>query len=389
MPTYYCFTSRRISSFAVIVSLSHLHNLNRPNISLGWTVLFLTSWGRFQRHFDNIIEDMKRHEQLVDLQANAQNISEAKEMRESIEAWREESQAQLQQLDEKQANKQFESIISWLKADESDQLAIFEATSTEGIKFSGTCSWALQNQRISYWLQQKSDSPVLWLQGTPGSGKSVLVTQLIRFMRASNMFLIQHFCSHRYASSTTYEQILRSLLLQLLQKDHELVAHVYQDAVLGKRPPTVQALEKLLYTLFTMTSREPRKTEYVWIVIDGLNECEAQKQASVISLINQIISKTAASGNTVCKVLISSRHSSHIADRLRMKQIVSLTEEKTNLKLAIRQYVAQRLQAFHEKLRQLELGRKEIEDIEVVITNKADGMSRPILRYMSIISSLA
>ena len=351
----------------------------QPNMLSGWTLLFSTSWGRFQRHFDNILEDLKRHERLVDLQANAYNISEAKEMRESIDAWREDSKAILQSLDEKQSNKQFESIISWLKSDESDQLAIFEATSAEGHKYVGTSSWALSNQKIKAWLQQKPEPSVLWLQGTPGSGKSVLLTQLIRFMRTNNMFLIQHFCSHRYASSTTYEQILRSLLLQLLRKDDELVAHVYHDAVLGKQTPTVQALERLLYKLFTMTSPEPRKTEFIWLVIDGLNECEIPKQSNIIGLVNQIMNKNSSSEQTVCKVLISSRPSSHISSRLRISQIISLTEEKISLKLAIRQYVSQRLQDFHEKLRQLELGRKEIEDIAVMITNKADGMPQRAL----------
>jgi hypothetical protein len=333
----------------------------------------MTSWGRFEKRLKNILEDMKQHGELIDLQANACNISEAQEMREKIKSWKEDSLARLHQLNERESSKQYESIMTWFKADETDQLAILDAISSESSKFAGTCSWALKNRKVKAWLQQSPDCSVVWLQGAPGSGKSVLTSEIARFMKASNSFVVRHFCSQRYASSTLYDQILRSLLLQLLRKKDELVAHVYKDCVLGKKPPTVQALEKLLLTLLKITSNEPRQTKYIWIIIDGLNECEPRKQTSVISLINQITAKAAVGGATVCKVLISSRHSPTIAKRLRTSQVVSLSEERNSVKLAIMQYVSQRLQSFHEKLRQLDLGPKEIEGIVRVITNKSDG----------------
>ncbi|KAI8626353.1 hypothetical protein F5Y19DRAFT_227422 [Xylariaceae sp. FL1651] len=351
-----------------------------------WKLLFFTSWGRFQRRFDNILDDMKRHEKLVDLQANACNISEAREMREEIKTWKEDSLARLQQLNEQESNKQYESIMAWSKADESDQLAIIDAILAESSKFAGTCSWTLKNQKFKAWLQQSSDCSVLWLQGAPGSGKSVLTSQIARFMKTSNLFVVRHFCSQRYSSSILYDQVLRSLLLQLLRKNDELVAHVYKDFVLGKKPPTVQALEKLLLTLLKITSDEPRQTKYIWIIIDGLNECEPRDQISVMTLINQITGKKTAGGDTVCKILISSRHSPTIAKRLRTKQVISLSEERNSVKLAIMQYVSQRLQSLHEKLRQLDLGPKEIEEVVRVITNKADGMflyARLVLDYLA------
>ncbi|KAF8856921.1 hypothetical protein BDZ45DRAFT_624593 [Acephala macrosclerotiorum] len=352
----------------------------------GWKLMFLTSWGRFQSRFDNILEDMKRHGELVDKEANAYDIAEARQMRQDIRAWREESLEQVERLEKEQAAKQYKSIMSWLKADESDQLAIFDAISTEGTKFPGTCSWILSNPKIRSWLEKKPDHSMLWLQGIPGSGKSVLSTQIVTFMNAAKMFVVHHFCVHSYASSTMYEQILRSLLLQLLQKDCEIVAHVYEDRVLGKKPPAVQALERLLKTLFQNTSHEPRQTEYIWIVIDGLDECEAQKQASVVNFMNQLTSKTSSLGGMICKVLISSRSSSIIANRLRGRQVVSLTDEKDCLDIAIKQYASQRLQSLHDKLYQLDIRTKQIEDIELEITKKADAMflyARLVLDYLA------
>jgi hypothetical protein len=88
---------------------------------------------------------------------------------------------------------------------------------------------------------------------------------------------------------------------------------------------------------------------------------------------NQIASKSSLPGGTVCKVLISSRASPILSDRLRKKQIVSLTDEKDCLEQAIRQYSSQRLQSLHEKFCQLDVGPSEIEEIERGIAKKADG----------------
>jgi dephospho-CoA kinase len=315
---------------------------------------------------------MKRHENLIDLQANASNIAEAREMREEIKVWKENSLTHIQQQNEKESAKQYESIIAWFKYDESDQLGILDTISSESSKFSGTCSWALKNPKIKSWLQPSPDTSLLWLQGKPGSGKSVLTSEITKFMRASTQFVIRHFCSQRYTSSTLYHQILRSLLLQLLRSNDELVSHVYKDYVLGRKPPTVQALEKLVLALLKVASSEPRQIKYVWIVIDGLNECEPRQQTSMMSFLNQLTGKPASGGDTVCKILISSRHSATIAKRLRIDQVISLSDERS-VKLTIMQYVSQRLQLLHNKLRQLELDQKEIEGLARVITNKADG----------------
>lgn len=307
-------------------------------------------------------------------------------MREEIKTWREESLVRTKALDDKQTAKEFESIISWLKADEEDQVRLFEAISTEAVRFPGTCSWVLTNEKMNPWLQQIAEMSNLSLQGNPGSGKSVLISQVVTFMKAANMFLVHHFCSQRYPASVVYEQILRSLILQLLRQDNELVSHVYKDYVVGRKPPAAQALERLVHTLVTNSSQEPRKTEYIWIIIDGLNECDNQTQTSVLNLVNQLTSKNSSTGSTVCKILISSRSSPIISKRLRPKTTMSLSEERDSIKAAIRQYVTQRLDGLREKLRQLNLRQRDISEIETIITNKADGMflyARLVLDYLS------
>lgn len=318
---------------------------------------------------------MGRHSDLIDKEANARNIAEAREMRRDIRAWREQNVEKVKSFEDEQAIKQYQSIIAWMNIDESDQIAILDSIMAEGRNYPGTCAWILKNPKVSSWLQKRPESPILWLQGTPGTGKSVMSTQLVAFMQTAKMFVMHHFCTYLYMSSTIYEQILRSLLMQLLRKDGDLVAHVYEEFVLGKKSPTVSALERLLQLLFKSVSDEPSQTEYFWIILDGLDECEPDKQARIISLMNQVTSHRSLSGNVVCKVLISSRSSTTLSHWLRKKQIVSLGEEKYCLEGAIRLYASQRLQALEHRFRQLDIAPGELDDIERQIAKKADGKS--------------
>ncbi|KAF9784159.1 hypothetical protein IL306_008312 [Fusarium sp. DS 682] len=351
----------------------------------GWTLIFSASWGRFERRFGNILEDLKQHGTLIDLEANARDISQAKTMRDDIRKWREESENRVRQEDIEHSSKQYESIVSWLKVNDADQLAIIDSISSEAAEYPGTCGWVLKNKKVSSWADAKPDTPALWLKGSAGTGKSVLCTQLVNFLKGTK-FVVCHFCTYLYASSTMYEQILKSLLLQILRQDADLAAHVYKSCIMEKKSPTTTALEQLLQKLLASMSSEPNQAEYIWVVIDGLDECDPDKQLRLVRLINQLTSKPVVPGSTACKVLLSSRAPSISLEGLKRKQIVSLGEEKTLLNAAIRQYVDQRLKSMDIKLRQLNLQHAEIEEIQGVIVTKSDGMflyARLVMDYLS------
>ncbi|PHH86172.1 hypothetical protein CDD83_10628 [Cordyceps sp. RAO-2017] len=350
----------------------------------GWKLLFLTSWGRFQRRFDGILEDMKRHESLVDLEANARHIADSRQAYQEIHTWRDEQLCDVVRFEEEQASNHYQSVVSWLKLDETDQLAIFESISAEGSRHPGTCSWVLKHPKVNLWLRRQPDVPMLRLQGVAGSGKSVISSQLVKFLGDGSL-VIHHFCTSAYASSLKYEEILKSLLSQLLRQDSELCAHVYKRCVLEKKPPTRLTLERLLQNLIGSKSNEPNRRAFIWVVLDGLNECEQSSQERAATLMNEISSASSSTEGTVCKVLISSRNSAMLTKRLRKRPVVSLTEEKDSLEAAIRQYTSLRLESMLQRLGQLNVGHGERQEIEDGIVSKADGMflyARLVLDYV-------
>lgn len=137
------------SSFGAVVSTDPSNSQLAISHQTGWKLFFMTSWGRFQRRFGDILEDLKRHEALVDKEASARDIAEAEKMRQDLRTWKEEQLEQVTRTEEEQTAKQYQAIMAWLRMDDSDQLAIFDAISAEGTKYPGTCEWPLPIPRSS------------------------------------------------------------------------------------------------------------------------------------------------------------------------------------------------------------------------------------------------
>ncbi|KAI1130951.1 hypothetical protein F5Y10DRAFT_99697 [Nemania abortiva] len=350
-----------------------------------WKILFITSWGRLQRRFDHTLENMKRHESLIDKEANARNIFEAQKMRQEIREWRDGDLERIERFEKNEAGKQYHSIVSWLKVNDSEQQLIFDALHSEGQSHLGTCTWAQRNKKVQLFLQAKPVNQVVWLQGVPGSGKSVLTTELITFAESAGYCTLRFLCSSLNRSNT-YDQILKYFLLQLLHKDSELISHVYGESVLGKSLPSNTILERLFHKILMSISISGDRNDYIWVFIDGLNECDAKTQTRVVNLVNFMISNPTRSRGALCKIFISSRASEILSKQLRRKETLSLTEEKSSLSQAIRQYTSQRLQSLAARLSQLGMTTAEIGEIENSITRKSDGMflyARLILDYLA------
>ncbi|KAK0724039.1 hypothetical protein B0H67DRAFT_640615 [Lasiosphaeris hirsuta] len=353
----------------------------------GWKVLFMTSWGHFQRRFDTVIEDLKAHEDLVDKTANAVGICESRKMREELAALRQETLDRVAKDDEERTAAQYVAIVGWLRMDDSEQAKVFECIMTEPQKYPGTSDWILQQDRIAAWMRCSQESAFLVLHGNPGTGKSVLATQIATFLRSARKSLVvSHICTYSQATTTEYDQIVRSILLQLVRSDTDLVAYVYEEFILKKKGVTAQAIERLILETIGAISNNPAQTKYVHVVLDGLDECDKEKQFKIINLLERMVSTASSSTSAVCKVLVTTCMPASVAKKLKQKHMVSLSGEKEALRKAIALYSAQRLAQGRSKWNQLRITDVELKDLEARLTRKADGMflwARLVLEYLS------
>jgi hypothetical protein len=328
----------------------------------------MTTWGRFEREFGTIIEDLKRHQELIDKEVNAHNIIEARAMRETLKSWRAENLDRLAQEQKQQTARQMQGVITWLRHDDSDQIVLFDSLARIGERHPGTVDWILKRPQVASWLRPTPDTPFLWLQGAPGTGKSVIVAQLVSFLNAAQgSLVIRHFCSYTHGSSTSYNQIMKSLLLQFAQRNADLVTHIHEEYV-GSRQAALHILEKLLEIAVDLLSGSGQPA--IHILLDGLDECPVDKQRRLLRLVGRL---TSAGGN--CKVLVSSRdHASPVLAQRLTRSVLSLAEEKACLCDAIARYARIRLAAMRDRLRELGISEEDTETISAHIGERADGM---------------
>ncbi|KAI0876953.1 hypothetical protein GGS24DRAFT_512713 [Hypoxylon argillaceum] len=351
-----------------------------------WKLFFLTSWGRFQGRFDNILDDLKRHEDQLDREANAYNIVEAKNMRENLQEWRQECLDKASRDEEEQNTRQLQAICSWLRANETDQQVIFDQVSSEASRHPGTCSWILTQATIACWLSNQTTNPFVWLQGNPGCGKSVIASQIVKFLRSQDSTVIPYFCTSSYASSTQYDEVLKSLLLQMVRNSSQMAAYVYGQYV-GKKAASIVTLEQLLQLAATALSDDLDHSRNVYVLIDGLDDLEAEKQKKFLGLMNRISRDNLCRPNSASfKILIASRTTHLISQHLRKKTVASLSDEKEKLTGAIARYAEQRLKAYRYQFAELYLQDTELADIARKVARKADGMflwARLVLEYLT------
>jgi hypothetical protein len=137
--------------------------------------------------------------------------------------------------------------------------------------------WLLESVKFDEW--KESAASQLWLYGIPGCGKTILSSSIIEH-------LIDH-CHDDVQRVTTYfyfdfkdikkrdaELMLRSLLCQLLQRSLTIpqgVDALFSSCEKGQRQPSLLALLKV-------TRKAMKDFEYVYVVLDALDECTQRSE---------------------------------------------------------------------------------------------------------------
>jgi Cdc6-like AAA superfamily ATPase len=127
--------------------------------------------------------------------------------------------------------------------------------SAKGTRVDGTCEWILQNESYRSWVH--GETPLLWISGGPGKGKTMLSIFLTEDQRITQQSegteLIFYFCSHQDKNRNSGISILRGLLYQIIRKRQNLAKHVL---------PCFETPEKALQTLSSL--------EALWIIFRAL-----------------------------------------------------------------------------------------------------------------------
>ncbi|RYP57916.1 hypothetical protein DL770_010551 [Monosporascus sp. CRB-9-2] len=180
---------------------------------------------------------------------------------------------------------------------------------------SGTCEWLLQHERFREW-EDTTSSVILWLQGSPGAGKTFLtskvidhVQSLLKSSRNDEGFAF-FYCNRNEEERRKPLMILRSYVRQLSttakypEEMHKKLQELWSEKRLRGSD---LGLEDCREQLFELVNLYPRTT----LVLDALDECEPDPRGELVKTIEILLSKS----RRPLKIFISSRPDRDIRNR--------------------------------------------------------------------------
>ena len=129
-------------------------------------------WKSFNLRFNGILESLRKHRDLIDQEAKAISIAEAKAYRDmrldQIRQWRVERGDYIDNKERERLASHTREAVAWLGAIEDQE--------DHYIRYSRACEgkddhWVLGTPSIVSWLDQSRDNLVMWLNGKPGAGE--------------------------------------------------------------------------------------------------------------------------------------------------------------------------------------------------------------------------
>ena len=157
-----------------------------------------------------------------------------------------------------------EKIRSWLSPTE------FESEGSEYRKHlnahvTGTGDWLFQTDQYKTW--HESGIGVLWIQGIPGSGKSVVTANLIQTLKNENAPVLFFFSRRIIKSNSEPRHLVRDCLYQFL--DHSITLQARLKRAIEQHPVIETVPFHELWRMFLATlSTVPR----VYVLFDALDE---------------------------------------------------------------------------------------------------------------------
>ena len=291
----------------------------------GWRNFFHSSWASFDIRFKTIVYSLEKHSDWLDREANSLDIIEAKE-------WRRKLQDDAEIREKERSDIQFQDALTWLAVDDQED----DLDRLSGRCQPDTCDWFFKHAKIVSWAKDEPNELLLWLKGIPGSGKSVLCSQLINHLRKTDDCTVAFYLCKSYSNRNHCLQILKSIAAQLLRSHRELASYVVQEFASQGQNPSITRLRKLLANM---------QRKRIRIVVDGLDEIEGSEHSQVIAELDCLTKVKDGS----CKVLVSSREDITISKLLRQKATLSLTDEQEEIHKAIQVFINHEIRGLKDR----------------------------------------
>ncbi|OBT55313.1 hypothetical protein VE04_04045 [Pseudogymnoascus sp. 24MN13] len=221
-----------------------------------------------------------------------------------------------------------------------------------------TGSWILSHELFTTWLNIQ-DNSTIWIHGSPGKGKTMLAISLIKELKAridlegsaSTTALAYFFCDNKDSRRNTATAILRGIIYQLLCQKPMLCIilrdqYEKQREQLFDSPNSLQALWRIFLTISSHGSLSK-----IFLVVDALDECEAESTEMFLALLEPYINATPGNDTQIpeastsgkashqMKWLLTSRNELLIQQRLTGCINLSLEANRAEVESSVNRFI--------------------------------------------------
>jgi Cdc6-like AAA superfamily ATPase len=158
------------------------------------------------------------------------------------------------------------------------------------VPVQGTCSWILSDPQYVSWIKSE-ETGLLWVTGEPGSGKtmlSVYLTEHLTFSSnaSSHSHVFYFFCDDKITTQRNANDILRSILHQILQQHRRLIKYAKSrwEATGHSLVESFTALWEIFLKIVSESRVGP-----VSIIVDAIDECEANTRRTLLQSIKRLV----------------------------------------------------------------------------------------------------
>ncbi|KAJ4353923.1 uncharacterized protein N0V89_005654 [Didymosphaeria variabile] len=287
-----------------------------------WKKFFRAMWKDFDTKFGGIKKSLSRHKDLVERRAT---ISQYRVYREDMG----ETKAKLEELVVEERTKKLVAVKEWFAVGSIQEEDHSKFTGIRE-KYKDTGKWIMKNDNIKDWMDADNPAtPIVWLTGMPGAGKTILASSLIDACKSKTTYITSYFyCHYEGQGCNTAVGVLKGLIHQLLSQYPDMLPPCHTKRT-GSGEPVLRSLQ-LAKKLFEDFCSIPKK---IFIIIDGLDECEQIERKQLLEFLIEIVTQCDTSDPGKLRVMVVSRdyvdikralHSSSVAKIV--PNIVSMSE---------------------------------------------------------------
>ncbi|KAK3936465.1 hypothetical protein QBC46DRAFT_419250, partial [Diplogelasinospora grovesii] len=222
--------------------------------------------------FHDVIGDIHRHCHLIESQATLAEIQASLREREAQDGHR-------RKMQDSENIWRLREIFRWLRAVnvENDQHDYANIRA----ECPGTGQWLLDNVTFKDWFQPLclAIPPLLWLNGIPGAGKTILASIVIEEAKKLGTCptTLYFYCKHGDSERDNFISIGRSLLSQLLGGNKDILLDYYWD----KYSSSTEAVLSTQSTIEDLLDLTIKNCPSVYIILDGIDECPRKERETI------------------------------------------------------------------------------------------------------------